>query len=418
MHLANQPHMEVSGHFHTAIGNTFLPYPSAEFPDESPTDIAPCLSPNHPHQISIRIQAKKTRSHHLPYITIFPTPQFISDMNPSSWYNQPMKKLCAKIDAILKTSPDPLAVRNTTSQVVKNSQFVSINLDNLIKFSSLIRNRISNTELLTEAQRECIQFTPQRVFFQDAVNFCFWAKKGKEKWQVEYPEGQIKDGWFALTACFQRALDEHLPILDCGYVESISLSDVKHFFRSSNNTEIPLLLQRMQNLQESAKLLNQHFGGRIENLITQANSDASTIAKKIITHFPSFYDVSVLGRKKVNFFKRAQISAYDLFLLPSLQINNIDQLTVFADYKLPQILRSFGVLIYKKSLAQKIDSYIEIEKGSQEETEIRASTIWACELMAKTSNLPPSVIDNALWYLAHNKKRKMKPYHRTLTTFY
>jgi hypothetical protein len=63
------------------------------------------------------------------------------------------------------------------------------------------------------------------------------------------------------------------------------------------------------------------------------------------------------------------------------ELSNLDKLTAFADYKVPQMLRKFGVLEYIPELANKIDGYKEIEAGSREEIEIRAATIWAIEEM-------------------------------------
>jgi hypothetical protein len=163
--------------------------------------------------------------------------------------------------------------------------------------------------------------------------------------------------------------------------------------------------------------LRNRFDGSIENLLTAANSDAPTISRLIIDTFQSFSDTAAFEGKPVHFYKRAQICAYDLSLLPTLHINNTDKLSVFADYKLPQALRHVGILAYDSRLAQKVDSLILLEKGSREEVEIRASTIWACELLSQELEVPATIVDNAIWSLSGSLLH-MKPYHRTLTTSY
>ena len=88
------------------------------------------------------------------------------------------------------------------------------------------------------------------------MNFCFWAGKGREKWKVEWPKGNLIDGgWYGLAACFDRALAENIPILDANYLASISDADVRNFFRSANNTEIPLIKERTNNLREAGRVL-------------------------------------------------------------------------------------------------------------------------------------------------------------------
>ena len=52
-----------------------------------------------------------------------------------------------------------------------------------------------------------------------------------------------------------------------------------------------------------------------------------------------------------------------------------EELTVFADYKLPQVLRRLGVLRYAPHLAERIDRLKPLEAGSREEGEIRAATV-------------------------------------------
>lgn len=76
------------------------------------------------------------------------------------------------------------------------------------------------------------------------------------------------------------------------------------------------------------------------------------------------------------------------------------------------------MLRYEKDLAKTIDTLIPLEKDSKEEIEIRAATIWACELLAKQLQVASPIVDNALWNLSHHTNRKMEPYHRVLTTNY
>lgn len=332
-----------------------------------------------------------------------------------------MKKIDAiqkKIDLILNQSLDPFGVRKSTAYIVKNSCFVSVNQNKISDFAKLIRDRIRKNKPLSYNQFGELNNSPQLIFLQDTINFCFWAKKGEPKWTVEYPKGIVQDGWAGLTACFDRAISEGIPILDCNYLKDITLDDARYIFRSTNQVEIPLLKERTNFLKQTANNLNQYFDGNAKNLIKKAQNNAVTIVKAIIKYFPSFRDFSIYEKRKINFLKRAQICAYDFSLLSEEKISNTDYLTIFADYKLPQILRTFGILQYNKKLANKIGNLILLEKNSLEEIEIRSATIWACELIAQEVQVAPSIIDNAIWYLSNNTKRKIKPYHRVLTTNY
>ncbi|MGB9911723.1 MAG: queuosine salvage family protein [Microgenomates group bacterium] len=322
------------------------------------------------------------------------------------------------IDKILQNSPDPLGVRRSTFKVLKNSKLVKINLKNLKRVVEFIKEKIRRNDTLTSDQFGDSNPTPQLIFILDSINFCFWAGKNEEKWTVEYPRGNfISNGWFALVACFQRAIKEDFPILDASYLKNLSYKEAKYIFRSSNNKEIPLLKERVKILNQVGETLEKKYQGNIYNLLAKLPLEAGKIALKIIEEFPSFEDFSFWSGERVNFYKRAQIFTYDLSFLPSLRIKKLEELTLFADYKVPQILRALGVLEYSPLLEKKIDSYQILQSGRKEELEIRASTIWAGEIIAFLADLIPAKVDNVLWKAAQLLKDS-KPHHRVLTTAY
>lgn len=321
------------------------------------------------------------------------------------------------IKTILDSKPDPFLVRKSTAFVALHSHFVSIDEKNIAPIANVIREKIDKNNLLTQNQFGSLKNSPQLVFLQDAINFCFWAGKNEVKWTVEYPKRTFSDGWYGLTNSFERAIEEKIPILDASFLENLTLKDAKHIFRGAKDTKIPLLEERVEFLKSAGRILNKKFGGKAENIVKEADSDGVKIVQKILDNFPFFRDYATQGSKKIFFLKRAQICAYDLSLLKRERIKNIEQLTIFADYKLPQLLRFYKVIHYKKELAKKIDSYTLLEKDSQEEIEIRAVSIWACELIAQYLNVSPALLDNALWQ-ASQAQKSMKPYHRVLTTNY
>lgn len=57
-------------------------------------------------------------------------------------------------------------------------------------------------------------------------------------------------------------------------------------------------------------------------------------------------------------------------------LKNIERLTCFADYRIPQVLAYDKVLIYDKELEEKIQRGELIAPGSEEECEIRGNMIY------------------------------------------
>ena len=321
------------------------------------------------------------------------------------------------------TVADPLEVLASTRRVLESAQFVEINERRLKHISKLVANKIkkgledASTSFGTRANGV---HNAQLIFIEDAVNFCFWAEKGKEKWQIEWPEGNIvTGGWYALVKSFERSLAGSIRILDANYLSEIKLSDVQDLFRSSNGVEIPLIAERVKNLQEVGKVLSQKYDGQFINLVESAKFDAIPLVKKIYEEFSSFGDIASFEGQSVYLLKRAQIVASDLTYIFPEKIKNADLLRGFADYKLPQIFREVGLMAYTPSLAQDIDDYKLITAGSREEVEIRSATVWSIELIRQQlEKYTSSQIDNAVWLISQDQSRVTHPYHRTYTIYY
>ena len=104
-------------------------------------------------------------------------------------------------------------------------------------------------------------------------------------------------------------------------------------------------------------------------------------------------------------------------------LRGIERLTAFADYKLPQMLRREGVLVYEPELAELIASYTLIPAGADAEVEIRAATIWAVELLRQALaqmgiQQTASAIDYRIWLESQDAPADGVPYHRTRTIYY
>jgi hypothetical protein len=320
---------------------------------------------------------------------------------------------------------DPLGILQSTKSVVENAKSVFIDKHKLVESSAIIASRFNKGLSIEEMgynRTGNLEKDVQFVFLEDVANFCFWASKGKPKWQVEMSDGKVTEGgWFGLKACFDRALAEKAPILEAKYLASFNISEAKSFFRGINNVEIPLLEERVRNLQEAGRVLLDKFDGKFINLLKAAGNDAVKIVSLIIENFPSFRDISKINGESIIFLKRAQICANDLSYIynENIRIFNLEQLTAYADYKLPQMLRLFSILRYSKELASKVDEYIEVEHDTLEEVEIRAATIWAVELIRQQiPNLNAGNIDNTLWLMSQNVQKEAQPYHRTRTIYY
>jgi hypothetical protein len=259
------------------------------------------------------------------------------------------------------------------------------------------------------------------VLVLDALNFCFW---GEPRWRVPF-EGQLLDGYWALAACLRRALEAGVPLLDPQYLATFNAASARDLF--AGEAEIPLLDDRLANLREVGEGLLA-AGSGFADLVRAAGGSGEALVADLVRRFSSFDDVASYDGTEVRLYKRAQILISDLHGMYGGaglgSFHDLDKLTAFADYKIPQVLREAGILVYSPSLAETVDRQELIPPGDPREVEIRAGTVWGCELLRQALErhrpgqpLRAFEVDWLLWSDAQGRTIS-QPYHRTRTIYY
>ncbi len=264
--------------------------------------------------------------------------------------------------------------------------------------------------------------TAQYYFFIDSINFCFWGPKGQPRWEYQI-NGEWVGGYYAYSCAIKDAFLRDRRFFDATYLSDISKEDFESIFATGRNTLL-LIDERLNIIHENFRILRDFFDGQAMNLLTQVEMDADKIVSILLEKFLTFNDSVMWKENRILFLKRAQIFTSNLSFtgLSELAIKNLDHLTAFADYKLPQILESLGVLEYSAELNSDIVNEKFIPANSQKEMELRASSIVAIEQMrSELERLGRKVnineLDWILWVKAKLTTFK-KPHHKTLTTFY
>jgi hypothetical protein len=166
----------------------------------------------------------------------------------------------------------------------------------------------------------------------------------------------------------------------------------------------------MQLYAEALRDLGAFLGDRSAlEVVENADASAEQLAETLAAGMP-FYDDR-------GFYKRAQIVPSDFQLAGICSFPDIDRLTIFADNLVPHVLRVDGVLVYEPELAARIDGG-ELLPPGEEETEIRACAVHACELIARELRVAPRVLDTWLWNRGQEPRYKAVPRHRTRTVYY
>ncbi|KAL8943915.1 MAG: hypothetical protein Q9211_000799 [Gyalolechia sp. 1 TL-2023] len=274
------------------------------------------------------------------------------------------------------------------------------------------------------------------IFLMDLLNFCFWSGSPDpaKYFSVDY-HGQTFTGYWSLVAALHRALEEDVPITTPSFWinETESTDDLlKHIFRSTSSDPIPLLDQRVHCIREAGRVLASDFDGSVLNLISQANNSAASLINLLTTHFPCFNDTATFESKSIHFQKRAQIFVADLWACFEGQsygcFQDIDTVTMFADYRIPQMLHSLGCLRYSPSLENHVRNLKEVESGCSWEVQLRGCSIWCVELIRREiARQHPKANVNAIlidFFLYDTMKERVDegletiPHHRTRSIWY
>ncbi|KAK7590869.1 hypothetical protein V9T40_002482 [Parthenolecanium corni] len=275
--------------------------------------------------------------------------------------------------------------------------------------------------------------TADWIFVIDTLNFCFWSR-GKKQWRVTW-QGETYTGYFGLCAAIKRAIEEGIDMTNPAVYSNLTFDELCHILRSDDDTQLQLLNERHQCLLESGKVLIEKFGGSFVNCIREANQSAQKLLEIIVTNFSHFKDEAVYQNIMVALYKRAQILIGDLwscFEGTGLgEFSDIDTITMFADYRVPQVLCYFGVLQYPDSLLMKLLDDEILENGSKDEVEIRATSVVAVarvndfiQVLLKSNNKTQTcnsiLIDQYLWTYRRKRAKYLEciPYHKTPTIYY
>ena len=304
--------------------------------------------------------------------------------------------------------------------VVNHSNYVFINKANISSVLPLLTGT-RKTSWLNSDILDLSKLNEEQIILYfllcESFNFCFWDSD--IKWKIEF-HGEWYSGSYGVFYAVAKAIENGKLSLDVSCLEKLTMEDLDDIFYGT--TSIPLLKERFDILQglvcelKSVPSLTKLF-------------DVSTdieLLNRIVNTFHNFRDISLYHGKEVYFFKRAILLVGDLSLNVdsiSKKIKDNNQMLGCADYKIPQVLRHFGILEYSKELSLLVDNKQEIPKDGDMEIEIRANMLYCIELIKEElidqgKDLNSIEIDNALWLLSKNPSVKDRPHHLTKTTNY
>ncbi|XP_050185734.1 queuosine salvage protein [Myiozetetes cayanensis] len=337
--------------------------------------------------------------------------------------------------------PSPL---ESAKFIADHSKDVFVDEEGVRRVAESLFDKASATEFGLAGWKSLHELNPRAadkeavdwVFLVDTLNFSFWSEQEDQKYLVKYKD-KTYSGYWSLCAAVNRALDEGIPITSASYFATMTLEQVRHVFRSDTEVPIPLIEERHRVLNESGIVLLEKFGGSFLTCVKMSEKSAQKLLHLILENFPSYRDVAVFEKKKVSFYKRAQILVADTWSVLEGKgdgsFDDISSLTIFADYRIPQVLVHLKAMKYSEELMKKLREGTLFQSGDKEEVEIRGCSIWCCALICKhlqelyqkkgqdmREKINAVLLDYYLWDYARDHREDMKdiPFHRVRCIYY
>ncbi|KAM7535460.1 hypothetical protein Aperf_G00000102985 [Anoplocephala perfoliata] len=334
-----------------------------------------------------------------------------------------------------------LTPRESAQFVAQNADHVKVNESAITEvaqkfYGSLKGGKLGDTwDAIPMHPKKGGAFTANWIFILDSLNFSFWTET-EPKFAIAY-KSELHTGYPALCAAINRAIENGINLVDPKVLVGLTKADLEGIFQSATASPIPLLDERLEILHTNGKVLLEEFDGCFTKCIEACNCSAAKLIQLVCDKFPSFRDQAVYKGQKVLFYKRVQILVADLWLAfrgeSYGRFTDIDSLTAFADYRVPQLLNFFNVLEYDDELMAKLKNHELLESGSPWEVEIRGCCLQAVELLVeKIKELLVQhedigvvcnsiIVDNLLWLHRRKFAKEVEaaaPMHRTRCIYY
>lgn len=307
-------------------------------------------------------------------------------------------------------------VLDTCSYVYENSKHVKIDINKIKELAKDNRFNEKTAYWLSSNPYGILNLDVEDIInflvILESIDCSFW---GEPKWTMKTDKVNT-DGAIALMYALLR-LREQKGNLN---FERITFDEFSEALKG--NVEIPLLEERYKVVLQVSKIINKKMQNNFYHYIKNITKDI-VLFNTIINNFPSFADTRTYDNKTIYFYKLAQLLTSDILHIRSLKEGitvDYSNLVGCADYKIPQVLRSLGVLVYDKELSDLVDNKNELEENSIYEVEIRANMVVAINLIKKELNNKVSAIDinDTIWSFSQDKTKKSLPYHLTRTLSY
>lgn len=263
----------------------------------------------------------------------------------------------------------------------------------------------------------------------NTINFYFWFNEEEGIRKYKHPRvHESVTGSNTMFAVVKKYFNRLNPksLVD----NPITLKEMKEYFM-----DIPFVQERTEIFNQVGDVFRERGYDSFKDLFgnrRKAFDYGNGLVDVILEELPSFTDNAFYKSYIFPINKRVQLlpaMLYERLGEEVFPIDDIHELTVFADYQVPKSMEILGILEYSPSLKNKVMNRELIQPNSVMENEIRVSTIIGCDLVTKEINeefenqgvkkkIIDLNVDADFWYQGRNPEYAGIPHHLTKTTNY
>jgi ribosomal protein L10 len=274
----------------------------------------------------------------------------------------------------------------------------SVDILNLIREN--LKNYEANDKFLSKIKKIDKKQRSNFVFILRSLDFRLW----------EFPENWRYKGEKGFWGLPERVID---------LFKFISLSNKNLTFPLfkkiiSPKEKLSLAKLRFKIFKSTLGWLNKKYNGSFDNYFEE-NKNAYEFCFNLLEleKYRDFY-------KSLYFLKPNQLLYLEYILANNLfkkYKDELETLTIFADYKIQQIFLNLGLIKLHKKYLTRILKEQPLRKFSTLENELRLTSILLGEMISQQLKIPTYRVDNILWWISHKIKLEI-PAPKVKTIFY
>lgn len=318
-------------------------------------------------------------------------------------------------------------VLHSIKPVIENLENLSIDLAQLTneaKKLSTYNYEIKFSNNLKQKPEDVIR----KTMLINTLNFAFTDFESQIKYTLNAGDNIYSDT-DAMVYQIDQAVENGIDFYDGYFLRDITEKTFKSIFTA--NIDMPMATEKTNVLNKVGEILVEEFKGDWLNFIKSGPKklyqNGEGLIERLIFQFERFRDTSTYLGEEIYFLKLAQLAFWgihrELANHGDFYIEDMENMTAFADYIVPVALEKMNIVTYSDKLKSKIEEGVLIEPDSIEEIEIRAVTLFVTAQMTEEINkikaekekiIIPQ-LDFKLWSDFHAEK---SAHHLTKTIMY